>query len=191
MPPVVGVLALQGAFREHALMLAGLGAKIREVRQPKDLDGLEAMVLPGGESTTIGKLLMELDMLDRLSGLVNEGMPVFGTCAGLILLSKEIENSQQPRLGLLDVHCRRNAYGRQVDSFEVDLSIPVLGEQPFPAVFIRAPVILETGADVEILARRPEDNQPVAVRQGSILAMSFHPELAKDTRAHEYFLKMI
>lgn len=190
--PVIGLLALQGAFREHGRMLAALGARPVELRQAKDLSGLDAVVLPGGESTTIGKLLVELDMLDPLRDLIQAGLPVFGTCAGLILLSREIENSDQPRLGVLDARVRRNAFGRQVDSFETNLSITGLDPEPFPAVFIRAPVITAVGEQVQPLAYVLEENEerPVAVRQGNILAASFHPELTKDDRLHRYFLKM-
>lgn len=190
--PVVGILALQGAFREHGRMLAALGARPKELRQVKDLDGLDALALPGGESTTIGKLLVELGILDKLKADIEGGMPVFGTCAGLILLAKDIEDSGQPRLGVLDAKVRRNAFGRQVDSFEAPLSVNGLDPEPFPAVFIRAPVILETGEDVQQLAHVLQDGQerPVAVRQNNILALSFHPELTADARIHRYFLKM-
>lgn len=190
--PVVGILALQGAFREHGKMLAGLGARPKELRQRKDLAGIDAIVLPGGESTTIGKLLTDLEMLEPIKNYIQEGMPAFGTCAGLILLSKDIEDSQQPRIGLLDTRARRNAFGRQVDSFETPLSINGLDPEPYPAVFIRAPVILETGENVRPLAYVLQDGRerPVAVRQDNILGMSFHPELTADDRVHRYFLKM-
>lgn len=188
----VGVLALQGAFREHILALRALGASPREVRQVGDLAGIEAMIIPGGESTTMGKLLVELDILAPLRTMLAGGMPVYGTCAGLILLCREIEGSQQPRIGLLDAIVRRNAFGRQVDSFEADLDIPVLGSSPYPAVFIRAPVILEVGNNVEVLAEvtQADKKRPVAVRQNNMLATSFHPELTPDTRMHGYFLSM-
>lgn len=189
---VVGVLALQGAFREHASMLAALGARPKELRQRKDLTGLDALVLPGGESTTIGKLLVELDMLEPIKTAIQSGMPVLGTCAGLILLCRNIENSSQPRIGQLDATVRRNAFGRQVDSFEAPLSVNGLDPEPFPAVFIRAPVILKIGESVQPLAHVLQDGQerPVAVRQDYILGMSFHPELTGDSRIHRYFLKM-
>lgn len=191
--PCIGILALQGAFREHALALQSLGAQTREVRQLKDLDGIAAMVIPGGESTTIGKLLNELEMLVPLTKKIANGMPVFGTCAGLILLARNIEGREQPRIGLLDVTVRRNAFGRQVDSFEIDLQMPVLGEAPFPAVFIRAPIIISRGPQVNVLAAIGQEGQQraVAVRQNNILAISFHPELTGDTRVHKYFLDMI
>ena len=182
----VGVLALQGAFREHVAAVASLGATAREVRQPKDIEGIDALIIPGGESTTIGKLLNEWNMLEPLRQRILDGMPVYGSCAGLILLCRDIENSDQPRLGVLDATVRRNAFGRQVDSFETNLSIPEIGADPLPAVFIRAPVITGVGAGVKVLAE--VNGQAVAVRQNNILATSFHPELTPDTRMHSYFL---
>lgn len=182
----VGVLALQGAFREHVAAVTRLGAMAREVRQLKDIDGIDALIIPGGESTTMGKLLNEWNMLEPLRQRILNGMPVYGSCAGLILLCREIENSDQPRLGVLDATVRRNAFGRQVDSFETDLNIPEIGADPIPAVFIRAPVITGVGAGVTVLAE--VKGQAVAVRQNNILATSFHPELTPDTRMHSYFL---
>lgn len=182
----VGVLALQGAFREHVAAVASLGATAREVRQLKDIEGIDALIIPGGESTTIGKLLNEWNMLDPLRQRILDGMPVYGSCAGLILLCRDIENSDQPRLGVLDATVRRNAFGRQVDSFETNLSIPEIGAAPLPAVFIRAPVITGVGAGVKVLTE--VNGQAVAVRQNNILATSFHPELTPDTRMHSYFL---
>lgn len=182
----VGVLALQGAFREHVAAVASLGATAREVRQLKDIEGIDALIIPGGESTTIGKLLNEWNMLEPLRQRILDGMPVYGSCAGLILLCRDIENSDQPRLGVLDATVRRNAFGRQVDSFETNLSIPEIGAPPLPAIFIRAPVITGVGAGVKVLAE--VDGQAVAVRQNNILATSFHPELTPDTRMHSYFL---
>lgn len=186
--PCVGVLALQGAFREHAASVSRLGAEAREVRQLKDMDGIDAMIIPGGESTTMGKLLVEWGMLDPLRQRIENGMPVYGSCAGLILLCREIENSDQPRLGVLDAVVRRNAFGRQVDSFETELDIPELGQPPIPAVFIRAPVLTGVGPRVRVLAQ--VNGQAVAVRQDNVLATSFHPELTPDTRLHRYFLEM-
>ena len=184
----VGVLALQGAFREHVAAVSSLGVAAREVRQLKDMDGIDALIIPGGESTTMGKLLNEWHMLEPLRERIRQGMPVYGSCAGLILLCRTIENSDQPRLGVLDATVRRNAFGRQVDSFETDLSIPEVGPDPIPAVFIRAPVIISVGPDVKVLAE--VKGQAVAVRQNNILATSFHPELTPDTRLHSYFLGM-
>lgn len=191
-PPIVGVLALQGAFREHIQVISRLGAEPREIRQRRDLKGIDSLIIPGGESTTIGKLMVDLDIMAPLKADIADGMPVYGTCAGLILLCERIENSDQPRLGLLDATVRRNAFGRQVDSFEVDLPIRELGAEPFPCVFIRAPIILETGPDARIMAKVEQDGaeRAVAMRQGNILATSFHPELTGDARLHEYFLKM-
>ena len=193
---LIGVLALQGAFREHARALASLGAEVRELRQLPHLEGIDGLVIPGGESTTIGKLLTDLGMMEPLRRRILDGMPVYGSCAGLILLCKEIEDSDQPRLGVLDATVRRNAFGRQVDSFET--SLPVKGlEEPVQGVFIRAPLITRVGAGVDVLAR--VDMAPhggtgeeiVAVRQDRILATSFHPELTPDTRLHRYFLDML
>ena len=182
----VGVLALQGAFREHVAAVTRLGATAREVRQLKDIDGIDALIIPGGESTTMGKLLNEWNMLEPLRQRILDGMPVYGSCAGLILLCRTIENSDQPRLGVLDATVRRNAFGRQVDSFETELSMPEVGPDPVPAVFIRAPVLISVGPEVRVLAE--VKGQAVAVRQNNILATSFHPELTPDTRMHSYFL---
>ena len=184
----VGVLALQGAFREHVAAVSRLGVAAREVRQLKDMDGIDAMIIPGGESTTMGKLLNEWQMLQPLRERIEQGMPVYGSCAGLILLCRVIENSDQPRLGVPDATVRRNAFGRQVDSFETDLAMPEIGPEPVPAVFIRAPVITGVGPGVKVLAE--VKGQAVAVRQNNILATSFHPELTPDTRLHGYFLGM-
>ena len=178
-PPRVGVLALQGAFREHVAAVTRLGAAATEVRRPAELDAVDAMILPGGESTAIGRLLQQSGLLDPLRQRILDGMPVFGSCAGLILLCREIENSDQLRLGVLDATVRRNAFGRQVDSFETPLRLPELGSGTIPAVFIRAP-------KVQVLASI--NGQAVAVRQDNILAISFHPELTADTRLHSYFL---
>ncbi|MDR2744679.1 MAG: pyridoxal 5'-phosphate synthase glutaminase subunit PdxT [Desulfovibrio sp.] len=186
--PTVGVLALQGAFREHVAALRRVGARAVEIRQRKHIDGIDALIIPGGESTTIGKLLAEWDMLAPLKARLLDGMPVYGSCAGLILLCRTIENSDQPRLGVLNAKVRRNAFGRQVDSFEAKLAVPEIGSAPFHAVFIRAPVIAEVGPDVRVLAEI--DGQAVAVRENNILATSFHPELTRDLRLHRYFAGM-
>lgn len=191
MTPKVGALALQGAFREHARAFRELGADVAEIRQLKDLKNLDALVIPGGESTTIGKLLRDLEIMEPLREQIKNGLPVFGTCAGMILLCDEIENSDQPRLGGLKAKVRRNAFGSQKDSFETALAINGVEGGDFPAVFIRAPILLETGDGVEILATVNEngDNRAVAVRQNNLLAASFHPELTRDLRLHEFFLK--
>lgn len=188
MAPLIGVLALQGAFREHISALRALGARTRELRRKGDLDGIGALVIPGGESTAIGKLLVDLDMLEPLRNAISGGLPAYGSCAGLILLCREIEQSDQPRIGLLDATVRRNAFGRQAQSFESDLPVDGLVGGPFPAVFIRAPVISSVGPDVSVLARL--GGNAVAVRQGNMLATSFHPELTNDARMHGYFLGM-
>ena len=189
----VGVLALQGAFREHAAVLGRLGVGVRQVRQLRHLDGINAMVIPGGESTTMGKLLTELGILAPLQQRIEAGMPVYGSCAGLILLCRQIEDSDQPRLGVLDATVRRNAFGRQVDSYEEDLHIRQLGPQPVRAVFIRAPWVEQWGSEVEVLASvRPLGREhPVAVRQGNLLATSFHPEVTGDHRFHSHFVATV
>lgn len=183
---LIGVLALQGAFIEHQRMLAACGAQSRQVRKPEQLDGLDGLIIPGGESTTMGKLMNDFGLFGPVVTRAQEGMPVFGTCAGLILMAREIAGSEQPRLGLMDMMAERNAFGRQVESFETDLAMPVLGEEPFQAVFIRAPYILEVGPGVEVLARFEE--KIVCARQGRFLAAAFHPELTGDTRLHRLFL---
>jgi 5'-phosphate synthase pdxT subunit len=182
----VGVLALQGAFREHIEMLRRLGHEAVEVRLPEHLEGLDALILPGGESTTMGKLLDAYKLREPLRAFARSGKPTWGTCAGLILLAHNV-GRPQPLLDLMDVCVERNAFGRQVESFETDLNIPALGETAFPAVFIRAPVIESVGAGVEVVARLP-DGRIVAARQGNLLGSSFHPELTGDPRLHAYFL---
>lgn len=188
----IGVLALQGAFIEHEQMLAKLGAEAVEVRLPRDLGGLDGIIIPGGESTTIGKLAVHYQLMEPLREMARAGKAMWGTCAGLIFMAKEV-GRDQPLLGLMDVTVERNAFGRQVDSFEADLIVKgVDGDQPFHAIFIRAPLIEAVGAGVEVLARAEKDNRAVivAARQGNLLATSFHPELASDDRFHRYFLKM-
>lgn len=183
----IGVLALQGDFAEHIAALGRLGAEAVPVRLPGHLRGIDGMVIPGGESTTIGKLMRDYGLTDRLRGLIAEGMPVLGTCAGMITLAKRLSGSDQETLAVMDIEVRRNAFGRQVDSFEADLDIPVLGPAPFHAVFIRAPVIERVGSGVEVLASLP-DGTTVAAREGGLVAAAFHPELTPDLRFHEYFL---
>ncbi|HBT48168.1 MAG TPA: pyridoxal 5'-phosphate synthase glutaminase subunit PdxT [Peptococcaceae bacterium] len=184
---LVGVLALQGAFREHIEKLEACGARGREVRKPRELEGVEALIIPGGESTAIGRLMVEFSLLEPIRRRGEQGMPIWGTCAGMVLLAKDIIDSQQTRLSLMDMKVRRNAFGRQVDSFETDLSIPPLGSEPFRGVFIRAPYAEEVGPGVEVLAA--VDGKIVAARQGKLLATAFHPELTGDLRFHQYFLK--
>jgi len=185
-----GVLALQGDVVEHLRALREAGAEaVREVRRPCDLDGLAALVIPGGESTTIGKLMREYGLDDAIVRRVADGMCVFGTCAGMILLASEIVDSEQPRLGLLPARVRRNAYGRQVDSFEARLPAPAVDPEPLEAVFIRAPWIESVGPGVEVLAKHGE--RIVLCRHRRILAASFHPELTRDRRLHRYFLRLV
>jgi 5'-phosphate synthase pdxT subunit len=184
----VGVLALQGAFREHREMLDRLGCEVVEVRLPEHLAGLDALILPGGESTTIGKLMAMYGLREPLRDFAASGRPVWGTCAGMILLARDVGRSQ-PLLDLMDVRVRRNAFGRQLDSFETLLAFPALGEPPFPAIFIRAPLIESVGDEVMVLATLP-DGTIVAARQGNLLATAFHPELTDDPRLHRYFLAM-
>lgn len=187
---LVGVLALQGAFREHERILRSCGADVqtREIRLPKHLEGIERLVIPGGESTTMGKLMTQYDLFDPIKELALSGLPVFGTCAGLIMMARKIEGSDQPRLGLMDMVVERNAFGRQVESFEADLHISSLGPQELRGIFIRAPFIKEVSSEVEILAEYK--NKIVCARQGKLLAASFHPELTEDLRLHQYFLGM-
>ena len=188
--PTVGVLALQGAFRSHAERLAELGAATREVRVPADLEGLDAIVLPGGESTTMSRLLDTSGLYGPLTAALEGGLAAFATCAGLILVATTVldgRGDQRP-LGVLDATVRRNAYGRQRDSFETDLDVDGLAD-PFHAVFIRAPIIEAVGAEVEVLASHGD--HPVLVRHGRIMAASFHPELTGDSRLHHMFLQEV
>jgi 5'-phosphate synthase pdxT subunit len=183
----IGVLALQGDFREHREVLQRMGSDVREVRLPRDLDGLDGLIIPGGESTTIVRLMHSSGLLEPLRKLASDGFPMWGTCAGMILLAKRLDETGMPALQAMDITVRRNAFGRQVDSFEADLSIPALGDDPFHAVFIRAPIIEEVGPAVEVLARLA-DGTPVAARERRLLATAFHPELTSDIRLHRLFL---
>ncbi len=185
----VGVLAMQGAFIEHVDMLRQIGAEAVQVRLPRDLEGLDGLILPGGESTTIGKLMDAWGLRDAIRHVARTGMPIYGTCAGMILLASDVVGQAQPTLGLMDISVQRNAFGRQVDSFEIDLQIPVLNERQFHAVFIRAPLIQRMGDNVQALASLP-NGTVVAAREGNLLVSSFHPELTNDPRLHEYFLSM-
>lgn len=185
----VGVLALQGAFKEHCTALEDCGARTVQIRRPHDLALIHGLIIPGGESTTMGKLLHEWKLFNPLQESGKGGLPIYGSCAGLILLCASIEGFPlQPRLGLLDASVQRNAFGRQKDSFESDISLSIF-ETPMHGVFIRAPVITRTGEAVKQLAH--VGDRIVAVRQANILATSFHPELTDDRRMHEYFLKML
>lgn len=185
----VGVLALQGDFAEHAAMLKGLGASAQLVRLPQDLEGLHGIVIPGGESTTLINLMQRFGLDKAITSMAHAGKPVMGTCAGLVIMSREVSNNMLSPLGLMDVTVRRNGYGRQIDSFELDTSVSALEGGPFHAVFIRAPRIERVGQGVEILATLP-DGEPIAVRQKNLLGLSFHPEMTNDTRLHEFFLAM-
>lgn len=196
MSPGVGVLALQGDVREHQRILVALNVSAPSVRTPHDLDGLDGLVIPGGESTTIARLAETLGMLEPLREAVSGGLPVFGSCAGMILLADRLVGAPagQPTIGGLHVTVRRNAFGRQVDSFEADLDIPALGPPPMRAVFIRAPWVEQVGEDVEVLARvrqGPAAGTIVAVQQGVLLGTSFHPELTGDVRMHRHFLDLV
>lgn len=185
----IGVLAVQGDVIEHLAILRGLGAEPVEVRVPEDLAGVSGLILPGGESTTIGKLMVRYGLDRAIPEAAKQGMALYGTCAGLILMARRVSGGEPPLLRMMDIAVARNAYGRQVDSFETDLDVPVLGPLPLHAVFIRAPVVEDVGREVEVLARL--DGRPVLARQGRLLVSSFHPELAPDDRVHRYFLDVI
>jgi 5'-phosphate synthase pdxT subunit len=186
----IGILAVQGDVREHARALLEIGAEPVEVRLPRDLVGLDALILPGGESTAMRKLIDRFGLREPIVALARGGAPLYGTCAGMILLADRIADGDEPVLRLLDVTVQRNAYGRQLDSHEAEVSIPALGEEPMHGVFIRAPVVSEVGPEVEVLARDP-DGRPIAVRQGRVLATAFHPELTPDRRLHRLLLELI
>jgi pyridoxal 5'-phosphate synthase pdxT subunit len=188
----IGVLALQGDFEAHLKMLAELGVEGKAVRLPKHLQDLDGIIVPGGESTTIGKLMVLYGLAEPLQQQIQEGFPVWGTCAGLILLARETDNALigQPLLAAMHIRVRRNAFGSQRESFETDLSVPVLGEAPFHALFIRGPAVESVGPQVEVLATL-DDGTIVAVREGALLGTAFHPEVAGDTRFHQYFLRIV
>ena len=185
----VGVLALQGDFAEHVKSLETIGAEPAEVRLPNDLADIDALIIPGGESTTIVRLMDAFGLAKAIKGRIKDGMPAWGTCAGMIVLASSLVEDRPQPLGLMDIRVQRNAYGRQIDSFETEIPVPALGGERFRAVFIRAPAIEEIGPAVEPLACL-EDGQVVAAREGSVLVTAFHPELTADTRFHSYFLGM-
>ena len=190
---LVGVLALQGDFQEHIEMLRSMGVEAREIRLPQELEDVGGLIIPGGESTTIGMIAAAYGLLGAIRERAAAGMSVWGTCAGMIVLAKKITRSMrggQPLLALMDITVQRNAFGRQVDSFEADVPMPVLGAKPFPCVFIRAPLMEAVGPDVQVLGRLAETGEIIAARQGRLLATSFHPELTGDTRVHRYFLSL-
>ena len=186
----IGVLASQGAFVEHIAVLNKLGVEALPVRLPRQLAGLDGLIIPGGESTSISKLMLDYNLVSEVKKLADEGLPIFGTCAGMIMLASDVSGSKVEPLGLMKIKIRRNAFGRQSESFETNLSIPALGKKPFPCVFIRAPIIEQSNSNVEILARL-DDGTSVAARQGKLLVSAFHPELTDDTRFHQYFLNII
>ena len=190
--PRIGVLALQGDFEAHLKMLAGLGAEGIAIRLPEQLTEIDGIIIPGGESTTIGKLMVVYNLQEVLQRKIKEGVPIWGTCAGLILLAKETDNALagQPLLASMNIRIRRNAFGSQRESFETDLAVPVLGEAPFHAFFIRGPVVESTGPNVEVLATL-DDGSIVAIREGALLGTAFHPEVSGDPRFHQYFLRIV
>ena len=185
----IGVLALQGAFREHLDTLRAIGVEGVRVREAADLDGVSGLILPGGESTTMRHLIERWGLREPIMDLAEAGTPIFGTCAGMIVLADQIVGGEPPILPLLDVSVERNAFGRQLDSFEAELPVPILGDTPVHAVFIRAPVIERVGPGVDVLARL-DDGRVVAVRQGNVIATAFHPELAGETRFHRLVATM-
>ena len=189
--PVVGVFALQGDVREHMVALEASGARAVPVRRPFEIEGLDGLVLPGGESTTMSKLAVVFELLEPLRAAVRSGLPAYGSCAGMIMLADRIRDGRpdQETVGGIDMTVRRNAFGRQVDSFEADLAFEGLGEDPVHAVFIRAPWVESVGPEVQVLAT--VETRIVAVRQGHLLATSFHPELTGDSRVHRFFVQMV
>lgn len=187
--PTIGVLALQGDVVEHIAAMQQTGAKAIAVKTAAELAHVDGLIVPGGESTTVMKLLDRFALAQPIVDRVRGGMPLWGTCMGMIVVARDVVEMAQPTLGLLDVSVRRNAFGRQNESAEVDLAIPALGDRPFPAIFIRAPWIERVGPGVELLARR--DGHGVMVREGNVLGTSFHPELSADPRVHGYFLDMV
>jgi len=186
----IGVLASQGAFIEHIEKLRQLGVEAMPVRLPEELEGLDGLIIPGGESTSIGRLMRDYKLTQAIRDRVKNGMSVFGTCAGMILMARKGDNPAFEPLGLMDIAVRRNAFGRQVESFETELNVLALGEKPFPGVFIRAPLVERVDGTVEVLARLA-DGTIVAARDGKMLALAFHPELTDDLRFHQYFLEII
>jgi 5'-phosphate synthase pdxT subunit len=186
----VGVLALQGTFIEHIGMLRKLGVEAPQIHLPHELDTLDGLIIPGGESTTMMRLMESFGLIQPIREMARNGLAIWGICAGMVLLAKSISNYEMETLGLMDMKISRNAFGSQIDSFEMDLDIPLISEEPFHAVFIRAPVIKEAEQSVTILSRLP-DNTIVAARQNRLLACAFHPEFTDDLRFHSYFLNMV
>ena len=185
----VGVLAIQGDFAEHIAVLGKLGVTAREIRLPEQLDSLDGLIIPGGESTTLSRLMTIYNLREPIAQMAGRGHAIWGTCAGMIMLSREITEQDPVPLDVMDIGVQRNAFGRQVDSFEQDLNVSALGGAPYHAIFIRAPVIIRVGQGVKVLSAL-EDERPVAVQQGNLMATSFHPELTNDYRFHSYFLDL-
>jgi 5'-phosphate synthase pdxT subunit len=185
----IGVLAIQGDFIEHIAILTKLGVNSQQVRLPEQLEDLDGLIIPGGESTTLSRLMSMYHLREPMTQMAQQHKAVWGTCAGMIMMANEITEEDPSPLQLMDIGVQRNAFGRQVDSFEQDLEITRLNTPPFHAIFIRAPVIIRVGDRVQVLAELP-DGRPVAVQQGNLLATSFHPELTNDTRFHQYFLDL-
>jgi len=186
----IGVLAVQGAVREHLEAIREIGAEPVTVRLPRDFEGLDALVLPGGESTTMRRFIERYELREPILAMAKRGAPMLGTCAGMILLAGRLTDGEEPVLGLLDVAVERNAYGRQLDSYEADVDLPAIGHEPLHGVFIRAPVVVEAGPGVEVLAR-DATGRIIAVRQGKVLATAFHPELTGDRRLHRLLLGLV
>ena len=186
----IGVLAVQGDFAEHIAALRRLGVDCAEIRLPEHLDGVDGLIIPGGESTTLSRLMSIYQLREPVAAMAAQGRAIWGTCAGMIMLAREITEADPEPLQLMDIGVQRNAFGRQIDSFEQDLPIAGLDDEPFPAIFIRAPIVTRTGPAVTTLAALPEGGPAVAVRQGNLLATAFHPELTTDGRLHRYFLNL-
>ena len=186
----IGVLALQGAFIEHISVMQQLGVEAAPIRLPNQLGGLDGLIIPGGESTAILKLMESFSLIEPLRELAKLGLPILGTCAGMICLAKKVSDHDMETLAVMDIVVKRNAFGRQIDSFETALPIPVLGDKPFPAIFIRAPIIESVDSQVAILARLT-NGTVVAAKQGNVIAAAFHPELSDDLRFHRYFLRIV
>lgn len=188
---LIGILDLQGAVKEHSCMLQKCGCNTKNIKTLTELSNIDGLIIPGGESTTLCNLMNQYGLFEKIKKLGKSGLPIMGTCAGLILLSKEIIDGEkrQKTLGLIDIAAKRNAFGRQKESFETFLKIENIGEEPFPGVFIRAPIIARAGKEVEILAKF--ENKIIGARQGNIIALAFHPELTDDTRLHKYFIETI
>ena len=186
----IGVLALQGAFAEHIAILKTLGVDTTEVRLPEELDGIDGLIIPGGESTTITKLMLSYELADKIKKQALDGLPIMGTCAGMIMLAQKVDGTNHLSTGIMDIAVKRNAFGRQVDSFELDLDIPAIGDEPYHAIFIRAPKIEHAGPNVDILVKLSDDTI-VAAKESNLIALAFHPELTADNRLHKYFLDIV